>query len=327
MRTLIALLLSWSIASAQAKTNYPKAELRNAHVRMTVYLPDATKGFYHGTRFDWSGVIADVKFNNNTLFGPWKDTHDPASHDDITGPAEEFRTPLGYDTAKVGETFLKLGVGTLIKPEEKAYRFAHKYAIKHAGQWEVAQSDDEITFKQGMLTDTGYGYKYVKTVKLLDNLSGFLIKHELNNVGTKVIVTDWYNHNFFNVNADPVGPNYTLQFPFEPKTINPVERFEEVLSFNNSAYHFTKPLDSGTIFAEIGGFKADVEHHALSLHHTPSRVNLLVQGDVPMSKLLLWGIKGAICPEPYVDINLKPGDTKTWAITYTITNGLRKVKW
>src|SRR5579883_1184498 len=65
------------------------------------------------------------------LFGPWKDTHDPTNHDDIIGLAPEFGqvNPLGYDDAKVGGTFLKIGVGELEKPKEEKYSFATKYKV------------------------------------------------------------------------------------------------------------------------------------------------------------------------------------------------------
>jgi hypothetical protein len=36
------------------------------------------------------------------------------------GPADEFR-PLGYDAAKPGGTFVKIGVGMLKRTDEKAY--------------------------------------------------------------------------------------------------------------------------------------------------------------------------------------------------------------
>jgi hypothetical protein len=51
-----------------------------------------------------------------------------------------------------------------------------------------------------------------------------------------------------------------------------------------------------------------------------------MKADVPMSKLMIWAIAGAICPEPFVDLNLKPGETKSWTLTYTFTTGIRKLK-
>ncbi len=100
-------------------------------MRVKLYLPDATNGFYRGTRFDWSGVVADLQYAGHSYYGPWFTQTDPKVSDfvyrgaeivagpcsAITGPVEEF-TALGYDEAKPGGTFLKIGVGMLRKPDD-----------------------------------------------------------------------------------------------------------------------------------------------------------------------------------------------------------------
>ena len=72
-------------------------------IEATVYLPDAKAGYYRGTRFDWSGAVARLRWNKHEYFGEWFERHDPVLHDGITGPVEEFLTgdsALGYDEAK-----------------------------------------------------------------------------------------------------------------------------------------------------------------------------------------------------------------------------------
>src|SRR5205823_2923864 len=73
----------------------------------------------------------------------------------------------------------------------------------------------------------GYAYKYLKQVRVYDTTIQIL--HMLRNVGTRPIVTDFYNHNFFNVDGDPVGPNYSFAFPFDVKAENPRGRFAELV--------------------------------------------------------------------------------------------------
>src|SRR3954468_4633274 len=98
----------------------PRHVLEGGGVKLTVDLPDAKTGFYRGTRFDWSGVVATAEVGGHTVFGYWKVTHDPANHDDVPGPAEEVghAEPLNYTAAPVGGTFVKIGVGELVKPAE-----------------------------------------------------------------------------------------------------------------------------------------------------------------------------------------------------------------
>ena len=69
---------------------YPSVDISNGTVQMKVYLPDADKGLYRATRFDWSGIIGSVQYKDHEYFGYWKDTHDPMIHEDLAGPVEGF---------------------------------------------------------------------------------------------------------------------------------------------------------------------------------------------------------------------------------------------
>src|SRR6266699_196136 len=130
--TGLGVLLSAEIVGLGAPA--PEAEIADGPVRARVYLPDATTGFYRGTRFDWSGVIGSLEYAGHNYYPQWFQRSDPSVHDfiydgadivagpctAITGPAEEFVTNgkgLGFDQAKAGETFVKIGVGVLLKPD------------------------------------------------------------------------------------------------------------------------------------------------------------------------------------------------------------------
>src|SRR3984957_12161893 len=117
---LVAIVLLVGAGPHLHAEDYPHVVIKGDKLKFTLYEADATKGFYRGTRFDHAGVFGHMEFAGHKIFGPWKDTHDPTNHDDIVGPCDEFGidSPLGYDDAKVGGTFLKIGVGELEKPKE-----------------------------------------------------------------------------------------------------------------------------------------------------------------------------------------------------------------
>ena len=122
MRTLLIVLLGLVQVAAPA---VPHVEISNSRIQAQINLPDAQSGYYRGTRFDWSGVVASLKWNGHEYFGQWFERYDPQIHDAITGPVEEFLTGeagLGYDEAKPGEPFVRIGVGAVRKPDEPAYR-------------------------------------------------------------------------------------------------------------------------------------------------------------------------------------------------------------
>jgi hypothetical protein len=314
----ILLLAAVPLAAVQAG-DYPKTVLRNGVLALTVYLPDTRKGFYRGSRFDWSGVIGNVEFAGHKVFEPWKDKHNPANFDDIVGPAEEFGTgsPLGYAEAKVGETFLKIGIGELEKPKEEGYRFYYNYPIRRPGVWEMTTGPAEVVFKQTIQTQSRYGYRYTKRVTLDAARAVFTMHHELTNTGTRPIDTDQYNHNFFNVDNDPVGPHYQFRFPAPPRAKDPTERFAELVAVHDRALRFTGPLDKGSVFTTLDGLAGQTG--PIHVTHSASGIHLAIEGDLPLEKVNFWGMARVICPEPFIRLRLEPGEVKTWSTRYTFS--------
>jgi hypothetical protein len=310
--------------------DYPHVFLKNEKLKVKVYLPDAEKGFYRGTRFDHAGVLGEIEFAGHNIFGPWKDTHDPTNHDDIIGPVEEFgmETPLGYAEAKVGETFLKIGVGELEKPKEEKYSFAKKYRVVKPAEWvrldTKEQAGREVAWETKASHPSGYGYKYAKAVSLAPDggeAPVVLIAHKLVNTGTKPIVTDVYNHNFFNVDGDPVGPNYSFAFPFDAKARDEKGKFGELVELKGGEFRFKDKLTDGFVMAGLAGFDpAKAAHRGFGMRHARSGVRVDVYQTQPYSKFNIWGMKTTICPEPYTAIELKPGEQMLWTIGYTFTD-------
>jgi hypothetical protein len=325
MRFVFTACLLVAAAGPVWADDYPHVYLKNDKLKVKVYLPDAEKGFYRGTRFDWAGVFGEVEFAGHKIFGRWKDTHDPTNHDDIIGPCEEFGNtkPLGYDEAKPGETFLKIGVGELEKPKEEKYSFAGKYRIVKPAAWkekpwagETPKPDQMQSWEMSARHSSGYGYTYRKIVHLSEN--EVAIVHELENTGTKPITTDFYNHNFLNVDSDPVGPNYRFVFPFDLKAKELRGRWGELLDMSGKELGFKKPLTDGFVMAGIEGFDAkDYYHQYFEFRHGPSGVRVKVFSGYPLAKMNVWGIKTTICPEPYMEIKgLEPKENKVWVIKY-----------
>ncbi len=307
------------LVPAADSADYPSHAIKSGELAVKVYLPDAEKGFYRGTRFDWSGVCS-VEFGKHKVFGAWKEKHDPANNDDIVGPCEEFgsgfSSPLNYKEAKVGERFLKIGVGELEKPKEEKYQFGRNYKIVQAGKWKVEKNDRRIVFSQSHKTDFGYAYDYTKTLSVEGKI--LRIEHVLENTGEKAISTDSYNHNFFNVDGDGVGKNYRLDFPFAPKDIRVGENSSPAAEWAGRSLTFREPLDKGSIFYELGGFdpKPGSADAGVTMKHLPSGISVRVTGDKPPSRYNVWGIHSTLCPEPFVQLDIPPGKKATWSWKY-----------
>ena len=196
--TAMCIVTGGCLVSAAFAADFPQAEISNGQIRAKIYLPDAQNGFYRSTRFDWSGVISSLEFGGHNYYGPWFTKQDPAVRDFIykdsdivvssesgsMGPADEFQTPLGYDAAAAGGTFIKIGVGVLRKADSTPYSAYKKYEIVDSGKWSVRKGADFVEFTQE-LTDaaTGYGYLYRKTVRLTPGKPEMVMEHSLKNTG------------------------------------------------------------------------------------------------------------------------------------------------
>jgi len=198
----------------------PTADITNGTVRAKLTLPDPQDGYYRAVRFDWSGSVLSLEANGHSYFGQWFPRYDPHISDAITGPVEDY-TPLNYKESKPGETFVKIGVGVLKRPEEQAYRIGTAYELLDGGKWSVRKGADFVEFRHELSDPkSGYGYVYTKTVRLTPGKTQMTIEHNIKNTGTKAIATDVYNHGFFMLDTQPTGPDFTVTFPFAIKTVS-----------------------------------------------------------------------------------------------------------
>ena len=84
-----------------AQSPPPQVTLSNGPLKVLVYLPDLTRGFFRGTRFDWAGGVGRLEYANHVYYDRWFSKMDPNMRDwevtpeviagpntAITGPVE-----------------------------------------------------------------------------------------------------------------------------------------------------------------------------------------------------------------------------------------------
>ena len=201
-------------ASGTRVSEAPALRIANRHVSAVVCLPDAECGYYRGTRFDWSGVVRDLRSRGHRYVSEWQPRHDSLRHDGLTGPADEF-TQIGYEQARPGQEFLKIGVGTLRRFSDQPYDRFRLYEIADPGIREVTAERDRVEFRHRLLSDE-YGYDYRKTLRLTD-APGLRIEYTLKNLGPAPLTGHVYNHNFFTPDRMATGPDTSIHFPFRPE--------------------------------------------------------------------------------------------------------------
>jgi len=296
---------------------YPQADISNGVIHATLMLPDSHNGSYRGTRFDWAGIISSLKFKNHEYFGQWYEHHDPKIHDAITGPVEEFRTNdtgLGYDEAKVGGTFVRIGIGTVRKPDEKEYRPFETYEIVDPGRWTIRRHKDRIEFTQRLTSDLGYAYLYQKTVRLVKGQPELLLEHSLKNTGIKAIDTTQYNHNFFVIDHETVGPEVVVKFAFVPVATRGFNGRAEIVG---QEIRFPRELQGKNgVFSELTGSKETVKDYDFRVENVKSGAGVRFTSDQPLEKVNFWAISTVASAEPYVHLNVPPGKKAHWTVRY-----------
>ena len=308
------------------QTSYPKALLSNGVADAVVYLPDAVNGSYRSTRFDWSGIVACASYNGHTYFGDWANrSSDPLINDNVSGPAEEFRRlsgEIGYDEAKPGDAFLKVGVGLLKRVDAQPYKFGTVYPIVDHGKWTVHVSSRSVTFTQLLRTSTGYSYLYRKKLVLDPKAPVMRLEHSLKNLGTKPITTNVYAHDFFMLDNMPTGPGMAVTFGFQPKTDPPFPEGLVSISGNEILFKDT-PKRGYSAQGYLTGYSGKPGEYSFHLEDRNNHVGILQTSDSLLSTVYFWSTPKTICPEAYIAIDVAPGATQKWSISYRFEGGKR----
>jgi hypothetical protein len=307
--------LALAIASA---ADYPQARISNGILRATLLPPDAENGYYRGTRFDWSGAIASLEFQGHEYFGQWFDRYDPKIHDAIMGPVEEFLTRgagLGYGEAKPGQSFVKIGVGAVRKPDEPQFQQFHTYDITDNGKWTVSKAADSVEFTHEIGDTLGYSYIYKKTVRLAPGKPQMTLEHSLKNTGRKTIETSVYEHNFYMLDRQPAGPDYSVRFPFE---VHALADLRGLAAVRGNQLTYLAELEGGGqyVFTELTGFGDSPRDYDIHIENRKAGIGVRQTSDRPIAKLMFWSIRSTVCPEAYIDLKIEPGQEARWKIDY-----------
>ncbi|MGC4005075.1 MAG: hypothetical protein QM811_18965 [Pirellulales bacterium] len=238
--------------------------------------------------------------------------HDPKT--DVAGLFSEFdlvTQPLGFEQAVIGKPFLKLGVGSLIKTTEK-YQFYTQYPISKLAETRTTWTQDSVTFDQSYNEHGDYAYdlQVIEIVKEND----LVITWKLTNTGRVEIKTQHYSHNSFRFNNQGPGPDYILSFPFD-FTAGGLRA--DVIQ-DGKGITFTKVLEKPINIAI--NYPVDYQgDNSLTLINNKTQQQIVAATSVPGNRIALHIAPQYICPEQFVEIAVKPGESKTWERKYTFS--------
>lgn len=321
-----------AFAGKLSAADHPQAEISNGQLRVKLHLPDAKNGYYRGTRFDWAGIFASLEYKGHNYYGTWFDGTDPKVHDytyvgdkviagpctATTGAVEEFQThhtALGWEEAKAGGTFIKIGVGVLRK-DAGEYDFVKSYEIVDGGKWTVMQRPDSVIFIQELNDpSSGYGYVYTKTVRLVAGEPEMVIEHSLKNTGRRAIQSEVYNHNFLALDNQPPGPDFSISVPFQIQSPWPHDKTLADIQGRHIVYK--KVLESkDTVEIPMQGFGPTAKDNDIRIENRKVGAGMRIRGDRPLSFANFWCMRRVLAMEPFIAMNIEPGSEFSWNASY-----------
>lgn len=294
---------------------------------------------YSRTRFDWTGFIIQVTLDGeHTFCGP--EDENPAVGTGGIGICNEFgiEKAVGYNDALPGQEFPKLGIGLLTRPDNEPYNFFRPYEIARLFPIHVEAAPQQVRFTVDPLDCRGYAVRETKTIQVDENC--LQIEYLLKNTGSQPIATHEYCHNFIAIDRQPLGPEYSLRFPYPVnfeeihetyrgflppllrritpgfilKSLVKRQLNQDVLQVNGQQirWKFTpqKPFYSRPL-----GF-TQTSQPQWEIIHEPSGVGVREYDSFAPERIAIWGTGRVVSAEIFNSINLSPGQSQSWTRRY-----------
>lgn len=270
--------------------------LENDSLRITMINPADD----YGCRFNKGGWIKNIVLkdkNEQLLIGDSIFPNHPAF-----GLTEEYTPSVHLEEKQKDKSVrFKLGVGRVIRSGKSKFKDKPLQFFP----WETKVNGPEsLTFAQNAVSSKGYDYKLKKKFHLLG--STLHISNHLTNTGNETLSGNLYLHPFFNLKNDLNAGWFNIAG-----------------RKNRESVRVTAALKgSDGLFTENTKGKA-VHWVATGNHETKSVTGMLC--DVDFIKVDVWKFKECYAVEPFIKINVKPGETLSWNWRLLFGRGLSKV--
>jgi hypothetical protein len=143
-----------------------------------------------------------------------------------------------------------------------------------------------------------------------------VIEHSLKNTGKRAIQSSVYNHNFVVLDRQPPGPDFTFTLPFEIKAARLPKK--ELAEVEGNQIVYKKPLSAeDQVAVPIQGFSDNAADTQIVIENKKVGAGLRVVGNRPLVRDLLWSIRTVLAIEPYIAVDVQPGNEFTWQNTIT----------
>ena len=226
---------------------------------------------------------------------------------DGQGLPESFRHTRRDNSARLtwrGDTGVALGAGTLAANPNKTATAAESVSLTEACRWTVTPASDSLIF-QTRQSAAGFSYELSRKIELTGRtVTSFT---QLTNVGDTPLALHWFPHPFWALTDG------RAQMKLPAGTTVP----------ENSV--FAVAADGALTFKRVFGPKPDNQFAlltlppnqalGLSLNH-PKLARVTFDVSYLPEECPIWANPQTISVEPYLALNLAPGETRHWHVRH-----------
>lgn len=288
--------LTWTVSAALAEP----VVLSHGGLRVEIETSTTRNEAEFGPRFDRTAIVTSISVDGTEFLGPW-------------GLCDEFglygEGVLGYADAAIGEQFVKIGIGALVRDSADDYHFSHPYPLAMAFPVAVTATAQQLTVEQASEPGPPHQYNYRKTYVVAPE-NTLHIHYELTNTGETAWGFEHYNHHWFRLEGVPVGSLYRLVTGFDlpdaptellqaPRELRPATS----LSAGEALYYAS---DLVAVPAAQNSFRVEIGAEAA----------LGYAGSFSPARFALFANQDGFCPEVFHRANVQPGEAVAWSATY-----------
>lgn len=277
--------------------------LTSKHLAVTICEPDA----HHGTRFDRSGSISQVRFNDGCHFcEPEGMAAGLCSEISIVEPAWQPAREALYP---------KFGVG-LLQLSHQHYDFAKQYPCDDF-PITADYTDNCASFTVEPLPYKGFGLRQEKKV-IVDDCA-ITVEYGYENVGSEALVLEEYCHNFVSLNGALIDRHHHLKMPMLPSQEGLQSKIPDG-SLVGTEYGFSFN-DACMTPALIEARMPDKSDMAVpfqwTLYTEGGSCRITEETDADVHHVVVWAVKHIVSPEIVTRFSLLPNQRHSYQRKWT----------
>lgn len=288
--------------------------LDNGIIKVRILWPNGVK--YDRTRWCHTGFIQDVWYRGIRFSEYERNRNGEQLTSEGGGLCCQFM-PISPEEAVPGKYTLLPGVGSgiYISPNAAQDRLdMHKRL-----DTKVSYANDYAIFETQTPTVDGFAYFETREIRLCG--AEIIEKVTFTNNGEKEIHTQEFCHNFLSLAGEEISPNYILEVP----AVEAPEGFQSnAMIYKDGHFTFLRHPDKTCYFDDKGNGKS-CNDYAWLMRTKAGSAFCYEKIDFTPARVSVWSDYYTLCPEMFVAIDLKPGETTSWQRTWGFSLGDYKV--